>query len=82
MIIIRSEMPGTFFRRANPHEAVYKDIGDPVAVGDTLGVIEIMKQYIEVTTDEVGFVAQFFVEDGEAIEVDQPLVEIISEEID
>ena len=39
---IRSPLPGTFYRKPSPDAAPYKADGDSVAVGDVIGLIEVM----------------------------------------
>ena len=40
---ILSPLPGTFYRRPSPDKPVFKEVGDVVAVGDVIGLIEVMK---------------------------------------
>ncbi len=54
MAVIQSPLPGTFYHRASPEDAPYKAEGDPVAVGDTIGLIEVMKTFIEVKAEVAG----------------------------
>ena len=43
---ILSPLPGTFYRRAAPDKPPFKADGDVVAVGDVIGLIEVMKSFI------------------------------------
>ncbi len=54
MADIQSPLPGTFYHRASPDDAPYKAQGDAVAVGDTIGLIEVMKTFIEVKAEFAG----------------------------
>ncbi len=45
---ILSPLPGTFYRRPAPDKPTYKEPGDAVAVGDALGLVEVMKTFYEV----------------------------------
>ena len=42
---IEAPIPGTFYRRPSPDQPPFKGEGDTVAVGDTIGLIEVMKTF-------------------------------------
>jgi len=73
---ILSPLPGTFYRRPAPDKPTYKEPGDTVAEGDALGLVEVMKTFYEVKSDASGTVVKFLVENEEAVQAGQPLVEI------
>ena len=69
-------MPGTFYRRSDPESDVYVEEGDQVSAGDTIGLIEVMKSFHEVRAQEDGTVSKFLVENEEAVDAGQDLVEL------
>jgi acetyl-CoA carboxylase biotin carboxyl carrier protein len=69
-------MPGTFYRRPDPESDAYVEEGDQVAAGDTVGLIEVMKSFHEVKAEEEGTIARFLVENEEAVDAGQDLVEM------
>jgi acetyl-CoA carboxylase biotin carboxyl carrier protein len=73
---ILSPLPGTFYRRPAPDKPTYKEPGDAVAEGDALGLVEVMKTFYEVKSDAGGKVVKFLVDNEEAVQAGQPLVEI------
>ena len=73
---IISPLPGTFYRRPAPDQPAYKEEGDAVAAGDTVGLIEVMKSFHEVKSDKTGTVTKFLVENEDAVMAGQPLVEL------
>ncbi len=73
---ILSPLPGTFYRRPSPDEPVYTENGDAVAVGDTIGLIEVMKSFHEVKSEIAGTVAKFLVENEAAVMAGQPLADL------
>ncbi|RQG89025.1 biotin carboxyl carrier domain-containing protein [Natrarchaeobius halalkaliphilus] len=75
-ITINSPMPGVFYRRPDPEEAPFVEPGDSVDAGETIGLVEVMKNFHEIETDRAGTVSEFLVGDEAEIEADQPLVEI------
>lgn len=70
---IRSPLPGTFYRRAAPDQPPYKTEGDAVAVGDVIGLIEVMKSFHEVKAQAAGVIGAFLVENEDAVMAGQPL---------
>jgi acetyl-CoA carboxylase biotin carboxyl carrier protein len=69
-------LPGVFYRKPAPDKPAYKSEGDMVAVGDVVGLIEVMKSFIEVHADASGKIVRFVVGDEEPIMAGQPLLEI------
>lgn len=75
---ILSPLPGIFYRRQNPEQPPYKEEGDLVAVGDVIGLVEVMKSFHEVKADTDGKIASFLVENEGVVKAGQPLLEIES----
>jgi acetyl-CoA carboxylase biotin carboxyl carrier protein len=71
---IKSPYPGTFYRRPSPEADPYVSEGDRVAAGDVVGVVEIMKNFHEVTSDGEGVVVRFLVESEDLVEAGQDLI--------
>jgi biotin carboxyl carrier protein len=60
---IIAPVPGIFYRRPAPDKAPFVEMGDTVEVGQTIGVIEIMKQFTEVRSEAAGVLGSFAVDD-------------------
>jgi len=73
---IQATIPGIFYRRPAPDQPPYKNDGDAIALGDTVGLIEVMKTFTPVVAEQAGRNARFLVENEEAIMAGQPLVEM------
>ena len=73
---IRAQMPGTFYRRPDPESESYFEEGDQVSAGDTVGLIEVMKSFHEVKAEEEGTIARFLVENEEAVDAGQDLLQM------
>ena len=73
---IQAPIPGIFYRRPAPDQPPFKNEGDAVAVGDTLGLIEVMKTFTPVVAEEAGRLVRFVVENEEPIMAGQALAEI------
>jgi acetyl-CoA carboxylase biotin carboxyl carrier protein len=69
-------MPGTFYRRPDPESDLYVEEGDRISAGDTVGLIEVMKSFHEVKTDEDGTISRFLVENEDAVDAGQDLLEL------
>jgi acetyl-CoA carboxylase biotin carboxyl carrier protein len=74
--IVKAQMPGTFYRRPDPDSDPYVNDGDSVSAGDTVGLIEVMKSFHEVKADDDGTVSRFLVEDEEAVDAGQDVLEL------
>ncbi len=73
---VLSPLPGTFYRKPAPDQPPYKEDGDAVAVGDVIGLIEVMKSFHEVKADAGGTVVKFLLENEAPVMAGQPLLEI------
>ncbi len=73
---IHSPLPGTFYTQPSPEEPVYKAEGDAVAVGDTIGLVEVMKTFIEIKSEVAGTFASYALESGGAVSAGQVLAEL------
>ena len=70
---VKSPMVGTFYRSASPGAAPFVEIGDTVAQGDTLCIVEAMKLMNEIEADAAGTIKAILVENGQPVEFGQPL---------
>jgi len=68
-----SPMVGTFYRAPAPDADSYVEVGDSVAVGQTVCIIEAMKLMNEIEAEVRGRVAQISVENGQPVEYGQTL---------
>jgi acetyl-CoA carboxylase biotin carboxyl carrier protein len=73
---ILAPLPGVFYRKPAPDKPAYKSDGDIVAVGDIVGLIEVMKSFIEVQAEASGTIVRFVVGNEEPIMAGQLLLEI------
>lgn len=73
---VRSPMVGTFYRSPSPEAAPFVEVGKSVKVGDTLCIVEAMKMMNRIESDKAGVVKAILVNDGDAVEFDEPLIVI------
>ena len=71
---VRSPMVGTAYLSPNPEAKPFVAIGDTVAAGDTLVIVEAMKVMNPITAPSAGTVKAILIENGQPVEFDQPLV--------
>ncbi len=70
---VKSPMVGTFYRSPSPDKPVYVKVGDTIASGDTVCIIEAMKLFNEVDSEVSGKIVKVMVEDAQPVEYDQVL---------
>jgi acetyl-CoA carboxylase biotin carboxyl carrier protein len=71
---VLSPLPGIFYRRSAPEKPPYKQDGDKVAIGDVIGLVEVMKQFTEIKADAGGKIVRFLVDNEAPVETEQPLL--------
>lgn len=76
MADIISPLPGIFYRSPGPGKDPFVNIGDTIAVGHAIGIVEIMKQFTEVQSDVAGTITGFGVEDNAMVNPGDVLVTV------
>ena len=71
--VVKSPMVGTFYRSSSPGGKALVDVGQSVAAGDTLCIIEAMKLMNEIESDAAGTIKAILVENGQPVEYGEPL---------
>lgn len=72
-VTVKSPMIGTFYRKANPESDVFVNVGDDIAEGKVVCVIEAMKLFNEIEAEFSGKIVKVLVDDATPVEYDQPL---------
>jgi acetyl-CoA carboxylase biotin carboxyl carrier protein len=72
-ITIKSPMIGTFYRRPSPDKDLFVNVGDSIATGDVICIVEAMKLFNEIESEISGKIVKILVDDMSPIEYDQPL---------
>ncbi len=75
-VTLNSPMVGTFYRAPSPDAKPFIEEGDKVAVGQVYCIIEAMKLMNEVKAEVAGKVVKIIVQNGQAVEFNQPLIQI------
>ncbi len=71
---VKSPMVGTFYRAPAPDEPSFASVGDRIAVGQTVCIIEAMKLMNELEAETSGQVMEILVENGQPVEFGQILM--------
>jgi len=73
-ITLDSPLVGTFYRAPAPDARNFVEVGDRVAEGTVIGVIEAMKVMNEIKAEKAGVVKAILVENGQPVEFGQTLI--------
>jgi acetyl-CoA carboxylase biotin carboxyl carrier protein len=73
---VKSPMVGTVYLQPEPGAEPFVKVGDSVAAGQTLMIIEAMKTMNPIPAPKAGKIAAVLVEDGQPVEFGEPLVAI------
>lgn len=73
---INSPMVGTFYASASPGAKPFISVGDIVAEGDVVCIVEAMKMMNEIKSDFDGKILSIEIEDGQPVEFGQTIVVI------
>ena len=74
--VIKSPMVGTVYMQAQPGSPPFIKVGDTVAQGQTLLIIEAMKTMNPIPAPKGGVVRAIMAEDGQPVEFGEPLAVI------
>ncbi len=72
-VTVKSPIIGTFYRSPGPDKDPFINVGDTIAVGDTVCIIEAMKLFNEIESEVSGKIVKVLVDDSSPVEYDQPL---------
>ncbi len=67
-------MVGVVYTSSDPDSPAFVKVGDQVAEGQTLLLVEAMKVYNPILATKAGRVAQILVDSGSPVEFGEPLV--------
>lgn len=73
---VNAPLTGIFYAAPSPGATPYVAIGDHVAVGQIIGLIEAMKLFNEIKSDMAGRVTRVCVDTGALVKAKQPLIEV------
>lgn len=74
MADIVSPLPGVFYVAPAPDKPPYVNVGDTVEVGQTIGLVEVMKQFTEIKSEVAGTVKSVEAENAAVVNPGSVLV--------
>lgn len=74
--VVTSPMVGTIYLQPSPEAPPFIKVGDSVAAGQTLLIVEAMKTMNPITAPKAGKVTEILVSDAQPVEFGEPLVRI------
>ena len=73
---VTAPIVGTYYQSQAPDKPPFVKVGDIIAKGDVVCIIEAMKFMNEVVSEVSGKIVEVLVEDGEFVEFGQPLFKV------
>jgi acetyl-CoA carboxylase biotin carboxyl carrier protein len=78
--VLKSPMVGTAYLAPKPGAKPFVQVGQRVAAGEVLCMIEAMKMFNQIEADKAGVISARLVENEQPVEYDQPLFIIETDE--
>ena len=76
LIYQNAPLVGTFYISSKPGEPPFVEVGQKVAKGQTLCIIEAMKIFNEIESDHDGEIVEILINDSSPVEFNQPIFSI------
>jgi acetyl-CoA carboxylase biotin carboxyl carrier protein len=73
---VKAPLTGVFYGASSPGSPPFLTVGQHVAVGQVIGLIEAMKLFNEIKSDQAGRVLRIVAETGKLVKAKQPLIEV------
>jgi acetyl-CoA carboxylase biotin carboxyl carrier protein len=77
VLAVRAPLTGIFYASPGPGSPPFVAVGREVVVGQVIGLIEAMKLFNEIKSDQAGRVVRVIAEDGALVKAKQPLIEVV-----
>ena len=75
-ITIKSPMIGTFYRSSSPDKSNFVNVGDEIALGQVLCIVEAMKLFNEIESEVSGRIVKVLIDNSSPVEYDLSLIHI------
>jgi acetyl-CoA carboxylase biotin carboxyl carrier protein len=73
---VKAPLTGIFYAASSPTSPPYVSPGQHVTIGQVIGLIEAMKLFNEIKSDQAGRVVRVVAETGKLVKAKQPLIEV------
>lgn len=74
--VVESPSVGVFWRAPSPGSDPFVEVGQEVSVGETIGIVEVMKLMTNVAADTAGVVTAVHTENAASVQLGTPLISI------
>ena len=75
---VLSTIPGTFYRRPDTDSDPFAQEGDTVSAGQTVAVVEVMKNFYELQAEVDGTLVEFLVDNEDIVDGGQAVAVVES----
>ncbi|NTW70382.1 MAG: acetyl-CoA carboxylase biotin carboxyl carrier protein [Chlorobiaceae bacterium] len=76
LVDVCSPIVGTYYKSPSPDSPAFIAVNDTIKKGDVLCIIEAMKLMNEIEAEVSGTIVEILVENGQAVEYNQPLFRV------
>jgi acetyl-CoA carboxylase biotin carboxyl carrier protein len=73
---VKAPLTGIFYAASSPTSPPFVTVGQHITVGQVIGLIEAMKLFNEIKSDQAGRVVRIVAESGKLVKAKQPLIEV------
>jgi acetyl-CoA carboxylase biotin carboxyl carrier protein len=73
---VKAPLTGIYYSSSSPTSPPFVTVGQHVAVGQVIGLIEAMKLFNEIKSDQAGKLLRIVAETGKLVRAKQPLIEV------
>ncbi len=73
---VKAPLTGVYYGASSPGSPPFLTVGQQVAVGQVIGLIEAMKLFNEIKSDQAGRVVRLVAETGKLVKAKSPLIEV------
>jgi acetyl-CoA carboxylase biotin carboxyl carrier protein len=73
---VKAPLTGVYYGASSPGSPPFLTVGQQVAVGQVIGLIEAMKLFNEIKSDQAGRVVRLVAESGKLVKAKSPLIEV------
>jgi acetyl-CoA carboxylase biotin carboxyl carrier protein len=73
---IKAPLTGVYYASSSPNSPPFVTVGQKIEVGTVIGLIEAMKLFNEIKSDQAGRVSRMVAETGKLVKAKQTLIEV------
>jgi acetyl-CoA carboxylase biotin carboxyl carrier protein len=73
---VKAPLTGVFYSASSPSSPPFVTVGQKIEVGQVIGLIEAMKLFNEIKSDQAGRVVRIVAETGKLVKAKQTLIEV------